>query len=242
MFRQWNQPQNNFRDHPQRSLGADKQILEIIAGTVLHDLAPDFDHLAVGQNDFKPAHIIARDSVFHGTHSACIRIYIAADRRSLFAGVRRVKQIVRFHEFGNLHQKHARFKSQCHIDFIQFKEMIHRAEVQHDSAVECHGCADKPRPLSARSHGNLVFMRIFHDFGNFPRRKHLDKRFGLPFDSAELVMPVILADCPLCRHALRRTDRTEKVHILLIHFPVIRTHFKFPFSALIRAASFGTIS
>src|SRR2546429_323923 len=53
--------QQNFRDDPERALGADEHVLHRITGDIFHALAAEPDDAAVREHDFEAHHVVARD-------------------------------------------------------------------------------------------------------------------------------------------------------------------------------------
>ena len=159
VLRQRQQTQNRFRHNPERAFGTDDQILQTVSGTVFHHLSAEFHDLSVRKNHFKTADVIARDSIFHGAHSAGVRADVPADGRRFFAGIGRIEEAVLLDIFGNVHQQHARLERQREIDVVEFQNAVHSAEVEQDAAVERNRSSDQSRALAARESRECCVQR-----------------------------------------------------------------------------------
>ena len=74
---------------------ADEEILQRIAGDVLHAFVAEARHLAVGEHDFEAHHVVARDAVLEPAQPAGVLGDVAADRADpLRAGIGRIEQAV----------------------------------------------------------------------------------------------------------------------------------------------------
>ena len=73
------QPQHGAGDDAQRALGADEELLQVIAGVVLHRLVERGDDRAVGQHHLQAEHQVARHAVADHPVAAGIGGEIAAD-------------------------------------------------------------------------------------------------------------------------------------------------------------------
>ena len=78
-LRQRAQAQQHAGDHAQRALGADEELLEVIARVVLEHGAQHGQHRAVGQHHFQAQHLLAHHAVLQHAIAAGIGGHVATD-------------------------------------------------------------------------------------------------------------------------------------------------------------------
>ena len=74
------QPQHQARDDAERALGADEQLLEVVAGVVLEHPVQRRDHGAVGKHGFEAEHHLAHHAVADHAVAAGVGRRVTADR------------------------------------------------------------------------------------------------------------------------------------------------------------------
>ena len=84
--------QHGGRHDPQRSLGADEELLQIVAGVVLAQSAQTVPDAAVGKHDFDAQHELARVAEAKHRGAAGVGREIAADRAAPFGCERQRKE------------------------------------------------------------------------------------------------------------------------------------------------------
>ena len=88
----WDQPQQNFGDHAERSFGADENIFERIARDIFDAFVAGPQDFAVGQDDFQAHDVIAGYAVFQSAQTAGIFRDVAADGGNFHrAGIGRIE-------------------------------------------------------------------------------------------------------------------------------------------------------
>ena len=86
-------PQPDLGRDAERALGADERAEQVVAGRV--ELRPtELDHLAVGQHDLQPDHVVGGEAVLEAVRAAGVLGDVAADRADDLAGrVGRVEEV-----------------------------------------------------------------------------------------------------------------------------------------------------
>ena len=79
------QAQGRLGDDPERALGADEEVRQVVAHDVLGVPAAGADDLAVGEHDLEAQDVVARDAVLHAAQAAGVLGEVAADRAGLEA-------------------------------------------------------------------------------------------------------------------------------------------------------------
>ena len=73
------QLQARRRDHPERALGADEQVAQVVAGVVLAQALEAVPHLALRRDHFEAQAQVARIAVAHHLRAACVGAQVAAN-------------------------------------------------------------------------------------------------------------------------------------------------------------------
>ncbi len=125
--------QHGGRHDTQRALGADEELLEIVAGVVLAQPAQTVPDAAVGQHDFDAEHELARVAEAQHRGASGIGREIAADRAAPFGRKRKRKeQPVVGGGLLDGGERHAGFGRQRRIVGIDGAHAVHPRERQHD--------------------------------------------------------------------------------------------------------------
>ena len=241
LLRQRDELQRRLRDDAERTFRADDHILDVVARRVLDDLAAEVHDRAVRHDDFQSAHIVARDAVLDGAHAAGVRRDVAADRRGLFAWIRRIEEPMRLNIRIDIHDEHARLDRQREVLVIELKEVVHERRIDHDALVHGDGCTNESRAGAARRHRQVVVVAILHDLGNFFRREHAHDDVRIVRLGAQFVMAVLFLDLVLPKKALTVNDLGKSLQVFFLESLVV-THATTASPFLIFSISCGTIS
>ena len=133
--------QQDLGDDAERAFRADEQVAQRIAGDVLHALVAGPEHLAVGQHDFQAHDVIAGDAVFEAAQAAGVLGHVAADGGDLHrAGVGRIEQARGAGGVGDGLRGGARLDQQGEIGAVQFEDLVHLDQAEHDAVRDWAGC------------------------------------------------------------------------------------------------------
>ena len=136
--------QHRGGDDAERALGADEEVLEVVAGVVLLELVEEVQHAAVGQHDFDPDHEIAGDAIGERVGAAGIGGEVAADGAAALGAERQREQAV-----GGgggllrLHQHHPGLAGHGAGRRIDLADAVEPGQREHDLAVEGDLAADQ---------------------------------------------------------------------------------------------------
>ncbi len=134
--RPWHQPQHRRGDDAERALGADEQVVEIVAGIVLLELVEIVEHAPVGEHDFEAERMRARDAVGERGGAAGIGREVAADGAGpLRRQQLRIEPVHRGGGFPRPLQRHAGFAGHGVGDRIDLADAVEAIEREHDLAV-----------------------------------------------------------------------------------------------------------
>ena len=143
------QPHRDLGDDAQRSLGADEQPREVVAGRRLLRAARGADHLAVGGDDGQAEHVLLHRAVAHGVrarcagggHSAQARVRAGIDREEESGALQLVVQLHagdaclhRCREIFGLHGEHA-----VHLREVDRHAPAHREQVPLERRADAVG-------------------------------------------------------------------------------------------------------
>src|SRR5205085_4440917 len=88
-------PQHRGSDDAERAFGAEKELLQVVAGVVLAQAAQPFPHAAIGQHNLQAQHLVARAAVTEHVDAAGVGGEIAADLAAAFGGERQREEPAR---------------------------------------------------------------------------------------------------------------------------------------------------
>ena len=127
------QAQYHARDHPERALGADEKLLQVVGRVVLQHAVHGGDHRAVRQHRLEAEHGIARHAVADHAVAAGVGRDTAADvRRPACAEVHRVEQAVPLGFLLDALQRHAGLDRHRASDRVDLEDPVHALERQGD--------------------------------------------------------------------------------------------------------------
>ncbi len=174
-------------DHAQRSLRADQEALQVIAGHVLADRAADLDDLAGWDDRLQPGHPGARDPVLEGVRTAGVRGDVSADLRLLGgAGIGRKEEAVLARQPADLGRAQPRLDADPPQQWLEVADPRHPLEAQDDAPVQGHGAGRETRAAPARHDRHLVLVAPGHDAGDLRGRRRQRDRVGAALDAAVL--------------------------------------------------------
>ena len=136
------QPQHRAGDHAQRALGADEELLEVVAGVVLQHGAQHRQHAAVGQHHLEAQRLLAHHAELQHAVAAGVGRQVAAD----LAGAARTQVDAELQPprgSGLLHrrQRGAGLHGDRRGGDIQRLDGVHPVERQRDGVGARHGRA-----------------------------------------------------------------------------------------------------
>ena len=120
-------------DDAERALGADEQLLQVVAGVVLAQAAQPVPYAPVGQHHLQPEHQLARVAVAQHVHAARVGRKVAADLAAALGRQRKRKQpIVPGSHALDLRQHAARFRGERIVERIDCADAVHPRQRNHD--------------------------------------------------------------------------------------------------------------
>jgi hypothetical protein len=171
------QSQRRLRADAQQALGADEQAQQIEARLVLVRPASATHDVAVGQHNFQPQDVMARDAVFQAAWPPGVGGDVAAQTAILQAGgVGRIEQPARPRLRLEFAGQHARLDHRHEIALVDFQNAVHARHRQRDAPAHGHASADVPVTRAARRHGDLPLAREMHQPADILRRPREDDR------------------------------------------------------------------
>ena len=183
---------------------------------------------AVGQNNGHCKNVVARNAVLDGAHAACVCRNIAADRRGLFAGIRRIHKAARQRVGCQIAQQNARLNMHDEVIHVVGKNFVHASCAKHNSAAQRHAAADKSRTCAARSYGDVVFIAKAHYLRDFLGALDLADDLRIVFAvNRHFVVAEIVLHRILGEKAFRADDGLKFLSNLRRNFVVLR-HFRPP--------------
>ena len=156
-------------DDAERPLGADEQMLEIIARVVLAQAAQPIPQGAVGQHDLQPEHEVPGAAISEHRYPAGIGREIAADHATALRRQAQGKQAVdilcRRLKVG----EHAsRLRRHGVVERVDLADPVHARKAKHDAAafLERHRSPDQAGIAPLGDNRNPGRRRQPHDFGD----------------------------------------------------------------------------
>ena len=130
------QPQHRRGDDAERALGADEQVLQVVAGVVLLELVEVVEHAPVGEHDLEAEHMRARDAVGERRRAAGIGGEIAADGAGAFRRQQlRIEPVDRGRRLARAAERHAGLAGDGVGDRVDLADAVEPRERQHDLAM-----------------------------------------------------------------------------------------------------------
>jgi hypothetical protein len=178
------------------SLRADHEPEEV--GTVRVERLPaELDHLAVGQHERQPRHVVHGEAVLRAVRASGVLGDVAPDRADLLAGrVGRVEEAVRRDRSRDVQVRHPRLDDDALRVEVDLKDPRHPRERDHDAAGDGSRAAGEPRSGAARDERDLVSRTGADD------RLHLLGRARQRYELGDRAVPgqaVALVDAQLLR-------------------------------------------
>ena len=145
------EPQPGGGDEAERSLRADEQALQVVAGDVLADRAAERDDLAGRDDGLDPGHPVAGDAVLEGVRPAGVARDVAADLRDLGrARVGREAQAVLAREPLDVAGRDAGLDVHAPEQRVELAHLVQALEADHDAALDRDRAAGEPGAAAAR--------------------------------------------------------------------------------------------
>ncbi len=136
------QPQHGRGDHAQRALGADKKLLQVVAGVVLAQPAQPVPQAAVGQHRLQSQDLFARRAVAQHVQPARIGGEVAADLAGAFRRQAQREQPVRVGRgLLEVGEDAARFHGHGVVARVQLPDAVEPARAQDDAGAVGQGRA-----------------------------------------------------------------------------------------------------
>ena len=154
-------------DDPERALGADEEVLQVVAGIVLAQFGERFDDPPVGEHDLEPGREIAGIAVGEHRDAARVGREVAADRAGSLRGERQRKQAVGALRGGlSLRERHAGLDDHRVGERIDLANAVHPPQREHDRRAAAVGglAADEPG-VAALRHDRRARRRAGADDG-----------------------------------------------------------------------------
>ncbi len=159
------QLQRRSGDDPERALGADEQVLEVVAGVVLAQLGEEIGDAPVGEHDLDAERQVARVAIGDDRDAAGVGGEIAADGGGSFRGERQREQPVdRLGRRLRLGERHARFDDHrvgVDVDLADAVEPLQRQ--QQFAAAGVGNLAADQAGVAALRHDRHVRRRAGRD-------------------------------------------------------------------------------
>ena len=139
----------------ERPLAADDQLGQVVPGDALDRLPAGPQHLAVGEHDLQPEHVVGGHAVLHAAQAAGVRGQVAADRAELpTRRVRRVEQAVLGDRAGQDGVEHAGLRYDEPVDRLDRQDPVHLLQRYHDAAVQRVRRTGQAGPRALRDDGH----------------------------------------------------------------------------------------
>jgi hypothetical protein len=184
------------RDDSERALGADEEVLQVVASVVLAQFRQGFDDPPVGQHHLEPGREIPRVAVGEHRDAARVGRQIAADRAGSLRGQRKRKQAIRALRRGlRLPQRHASLDDHGVGERIDFADAVHAPQREDDRRAAAVGrlASHQPR-VAALGHDRSTRRRAgLHDRSDLGGRARTDHR-----ERAAVIEPARFAE--IARH------------------------------------------
>ncbi len=169
--------QHRRRDDAERALGADEELLEVVAAIVLAQAAQAVPDTPVGQHGFEAEHLLAGIAVAQHIDAARVGRKIAADLAAAFGGQRRREQPVGFRG-GALHvgEHAARLDRNGVVQRVELADAVQARKREHDLVLRARGhrAARQAGVAALRHDGDARFRAQAHHRRHFggARRAH----------------------------------------------------------------------
>ena len=204
-------PQLNRGDHAERTLGADEQALEVVAGDILCGPAADVHELAWSEHDLDTGDPGAGDAVLERVRPAGVGGDVAADLRLLGrAGVGAEEQPVLAREALHVACAHAGLGEHPPQRRLQLADAAQPLERADDATLRRDRASHKPGAAAARHDRYVVLVAPGDHSSDLLRAPRQCDRVGVPLD-APTVGAVVVVGRPDGRleHVLRADDAAE---------------------------------
>ncbi|MNT18903.1 hypothetical protein D3C72_1541310 [compost metagenome] len=197
------QPQRGLDDEAERTLRADEQVAEVIAGIVLGQTVVQFQHLALAGHHLQPDHPFAGHAVAHDLDASGVGGDIAADLAAAAGGkihrvVQAVGQRVLLQRLGD----HPRLAAHGAANLVQLQDRVHALERHHQLAVARHRAAGQAGAAAGRHQRELLALRPAHQRHHFVHRFREQHRGGVGREIARPVQAVARKGIGIGGHAV----------------------------------------
>ena len=170
-----NQPDRDLERDAEQALRADEQAGQIGPG-LLHAVAAQPHHFAVGQHDLEAEHVVGGHPVAEAVGAAGVEGDVAADgAHRLARRVGRVVEAVRLAGGRDVEVDHAGLDDGDPVERVDPQDAVHPVEGDHDALLDRHRAARQAgaRPAGHEGHaGGMTETHGLHDFGLRLRQHH----------------------------------------------------------------------
>ena len=222
--------EGDLRDHAERSLRPDEQLLQVVPGVVLAQSPQKVQHAAVREHDFQTEHRASQRPVSHEPQPAGVGADVAADLAlPLRAEVQGDGQTVRVHSALQVLEHDASLGDHHPGAPVHGRHGAHVSQVDDHLVVHGDAPADQTRVPSLGDHGQTPGVAAREHAGYLPRGARQEQNLG---PAAVLLHPVLVrgrertrvdADfarrrregCLVVARARTLQDLAEKRHVLV---------------------------
>ena len=187
------QPQRQLGDDPERALGADEQVGEVVAGARLAGARAGADDAAVGQHHLEREHVLAHRPVAHRVGPRGAGRRHAAQRR-VRPGVDREERALAADALLQRRARDAGLHGGVEVLDADAQDRVHQARVERDAALDGEHLALERGAGAERDDGHAVLVARAHDGGDLVGRARERDRVGRRRRERRLVAPVQVAD------------------------------------------------
>ena len=167
-------------DDAERALGADEEVLQVVAGVVLAQPAQPVPDAAVGQHDLEPEHLLAHVAVAQHLRAAGVGGDVAAHLAAALGGERQRKEpvVLRGHAL-QVGEDAAGLDGDGVVVEVDVAHAVHPRDVQHDLRAGARRARSRRTGSCCRACGTIgvpVLAAGRHDRGDLGRRARPDHR------------------------------------------------------------------
>jgi hypothetical protein len=218
--------EDDLRHHRKGSLGAHKQMDEVVSRHVLAALASEPGDGAIRKHRFESQHRGAGGTIFHHLVSPRVFRHVAADEGGITAaGVSRVEEPRCAGRLGDLRRDDTGLHGDGEIVRIQFENAVHLLEGQHDAVMQWNRAAGKSRSGTPGCDGNTPLVRQgkngCHMLRRFRKNHHLRHVLAVPIPPIHFVVGIDLALFPVRGHVSHAHDGFERCQDFRRHLRIV---------------------
>ena len=171
------QAQRELGDHAERSLRADEERAQVVAGRRLDRARARSDHRSVGEHDLEREHVRAHAAVADGRRAARVGRRHPAERR-VRSRIDGEPQTVLGDRGVQLAAEHARLRARLQVAGKHLEDAVQAREVERERAVGGDHVAFERRSGAEGNDGDAVLVRPREHAGDVLGRLGKDDRHG----------------------------------------------------------------